>query len=107
MDVSKYEVVVEPALTPLIKGGVYKVGHAQKVGQEYGYEVETQPFNGNADSAKLIEAFIELLITTDKPSLTEKYFMDFNEGIIEYFKLKAKLQELGQRIRIQKEAGVI
>jgi len=105
MDVSKYEVVVEPALTPLIKGGVYKVGHAQKVGQEYGYEVETQPFNG--DSATLINAFIELLTETDKTSLTEKYFMDFNEGIIKYFKLKEKLQELGQRIRIKKEAGEI
>ena len=105
MDVSKYEVVVEPALTPLIKGGVYKVGHAQKVGQEYGYEVQTQPFNG--DSAQLINAFIELLVATDKPSLTEKYFMESNAGLIEYFKLKEKLQELGQRIRIKKEAGEI
>ena len=103
MDFSKYEVVVEPALTPLIKGGVYKVGHAQKVGEEYGYEVETKPFT--SARAPLINDFIEILTATDKPSLTEKYFFDLNEGIIEFFDLKEKLQEIGQRIRIKKEAG--
>ena len=105
LDIQKYEIVVDPGVTYLVKGGIYEIGEAAKVAEELQQEVVTLKFDGKHDSLKVIRIFGQVVFNDYSPSLAEKWFMKHNEKFIKHFKLKNFLQEHGQRIRIKKEHG--